>query len=90
MTERAESALARVAGYASAAVERVRGGVDQEGPADVVLPLDPQPWAFMSDQVFGVRSATDRGFHSVSGAYHVFRPRAGYEQDRTRYEPVTP
>lgn len=50
------------------------------------LPFDPQPWVFISDQVFGVRSASDKGFHDVSGAYYVFQPRPGYEQDRTCYE----
>ena len=48
--------------------------------------LDPQPWVFVSDQVFGVRSATDKGFHAVSGAYYAFQPRPKYEQDRARYE----
>jgi hypothetical protein len=50
------------------------------------MSLDPQPWVFVSDQVFGVRSATDKGFHSVSGTYYVFQPRREYEQDRARYE----
>ena len=48
--------------------------------------LDPQPWVLVSDQVFGVRSATDNGFHAVSGTWYVFQPRPEYEQNRTRYE----
>lgn len=51
------------------------------------LALDPTPWVFISDQVFGVpRSAVDKGFHSVSGAYWAFSPRPEYEQDRARYD----
>lgn len=61
-------------------------GIEPQGESADALPLDPQPWVFVSDQVFGVRSATDEGFHAVSGAYHAFQPRREYEQDRARYE----
>jgi hypothetical protein len=67
-----------VAGRAEAA--RRRAAVTEP------MPLDPQPWVFLSDQVFGVRSATDEGPHALSGAYYVFQPRREYEQDRARYE----
>lgn len=57
-------------------------------PDEVAIgPLDPKPWLFISDQVFGeFRSDHDRGYHDVSGAWWQFRPRPEYEQDRARYE----
>lgn len=55
------------------------------------LPLDPSPWLFISDQIFGViRSEVDGGYHDVSGAYWSFRPRPEYEQDRARYKTTDP
>jgi hypothetical protein len=50
------------------------------------LALDPKPWLFISDQVFGeIRSDHDKGYHDVSGTYWVFSPRCDFEQDRTKY-----
>lgn len=49
--------------------------------------LDPQPWLFISDQVFGeFRSDHDKGYHDVSGTYWVFSPREQYVQARSEYE----
>lgn len=51
--------------------------------------LDPRPWLFISDQVFGEhRSDHDKSHHDVSGTYWVFNPRPQYEQDRAKYEAV--
>lgn len=62
---------------------------EPQGEPAVALPLDPEPWLFISDQVFGeLRSGRDKGFHSVSGTYWAFSPRREYEQDRARYESV--
>ena len=48
--------------------------------------LDPQPWLFISDQVFGEhRSDHDKGRNPISGTYWAFRPREGYEQDPSEY-----
>lgn len=48
--------------------------------------LDPQPWLFISDQVFGEhRSDHDKGGNPISGTYWAFRPREGYEQDPSEY-----
>ena len=48
--------------------------------------LDPQPWLFISDQVFGEhRSDYDKGGNPISGTYWAFRPREGYEQDPSEY-----
>jgi hypothetical protein len=52
----------------------------------VSVTLDPKPWLFISDQVFGeIRSTYDRGYHGVSGTWWAFSPRAEYEQDRAKY-----
>jgi hypothetical protein len=48
--------------------------------------LDPQPWLFISDQVFGeIRSDHDKGYHDVSGTWWAFKPREEYEQDQAKY-----
>lgn len=65
-----------------------------EVPGDLVLLgeyaqpyLDPKPYVFLSDQVFGTpRSAVDGGFHSVSGTYWAFSPRPGYSQNEEDYK----
>lgn len=58
-----------------------------EEEASDVPALDPQPWLFISDQVFGeFRSDHDKGYHGVSGTYWVFSPREGFEKDRARYD----
>lgn len=68
-------------------------GVGILHPADLVEPdatLDPHPWLFISDQVTGEhRSATDKGYHDVSGTYWVLSPRPGFEQDLSRYQENT-
>jgi hypothetical protein len=41
--------------------------------------FDPEPWLFISDQVFGdFRSAVDKGYHDVSGTYYAYSPRPEY------------
>lgn len=63
--------------------------LEQGEPTDA-LPLDPKPWLFISDQVFGeFRSDHDKGYHDVSGTYWVFSPREGFEKDRARYAAAT-
>ena len=48
--------------------------------------FDPEPWLFISDQVFGeFRSATDKGYHAVSGTYYAYSPRPEYDN---RVNPV--
>lgn len=48
--------------------------------------LDPKPWLFISDQVFGeFRSDHDEGYNSVSGTHWAFSPRPTYSQDREDY-----
>lgn len=60
----------------------------EEGASEVPA-LDPQPWLFISDQVFGeIRSDHDKGYHGVSGTYWVFSPREGFEKERARYDAV--
>lgn len=49
-------------------------------------PLDPQPWLFISDQVFGeIRSDHDKGYHGVSGTWWAFKPRPNFNQNREDY-----
>jgi len=48
--------------------------------------LDPTPWVFISDQVFGTpRSPVDQGYHDVSGTWWAFQPRPEYSQNREDY-----
>jgi hypothetical protein len=48
--------------------------------------LDPKPWLFVSDQVFGeIRSDHDKGYHDVSGTWWAFSPRPQFAQAREIY-----
>lgn len=69
-------------------IAQLRAAMANRPPAPPTEPLslDPQPWVFVSDQVFGVRSAEDKGIHPLSGGYYDFKPRPEYEQDRARYD----
>jgi len=50
------------------------------------MDLDPKPWLFVSDQVFGEhRSDHDKGPNDVAGTWWAFSPRENYEQDREAY-----
>ena len=52
---------------------------------------DPEPWLFISDQIFGeIRSAIDKGYHGVSGTYWVFSPRPEFDHVPVATEGANP